>query len=134
VTGRHNPGHARAAAGEYGHATEPLGHATAQHGQATVELAGLLPLLAAIALAAYALLAGLSAGEQAGVAAEAGAIALLQDRDPAAAARGSLPKGTRATVRVEGRRVTVAVRPRVPLVAGLLRTRITAHAGPEPAP
>jgi hypothetical protein len=66
-----------------------------ERGQAAVELAGLLPLLAVIALAAYAMLAGLSAGEQAGVAAEAGAIALLQDRDPAAAAREALPDDVR---------------------------------------
>ena len=109
---------------------------SAERGQATVELAALLPLVAVIALAAYALLAGLSAGEQAGVAAEAGAIALLQDRDPAVAARAALPATTRrsADVTVEGRRVTVAIRPRVPLVARLLRTRVSAHAGPEPAP
>ena len=107
-----------------------------ERGQATVELAALLPLVAVIALAAYALLAGLSAGEQAGVAAEAGAIALLQDRDPAVAARAALPEAARrrAAVKVAGRRVTVAVRPRVPLVARLLRTRVSAHAGPEPAP
>ena len=107
-----------------------------ERGQATVELAGLLPLLAVVALAGYAMLAGLSAGEQAGVAAEAGAIALLQDREPAAAARAALPEGVRrsATVRVRGRRVTVAVRPRVPLVSRLLRARVSAHAGPEPAP
>jgi len=105
-------------------------------GQATVELAALLPLLAVIALAAYAMLAGLAAGEQAGVAAEAGAIALLQDRDPATAARDALPHDVReaAAVHVRGRRVTVAVRPRVPLVARLLRTRVSAHAGPEPSP
>ena len=110
--------------------------ARAERGQATVELAALLPLLAVIALAAYGTLAGLAAGEQAGVAAEAGAIALLQDRDPAAAARDALPADVRdtAAVRVRGRRVTVAVRPRVPLVARLLRARITAHAGPEPTP
>ena len=109
---------------------------SAERGQATVELAALLPLVAVIALAAYALLAGLSAGEQAGVAAEAGAIALLQDRDPAAAARAALPEAARrrAAVTVAGRRVTVAVRPRVPLVARLLQTRVSAHAGPEPAP
>jgi hypothetical protein len=92
--------------------------------------------VAVIALAGYALLAGLAAGEQAGVAAEAGAIALLQDRDATTAARDALPAGARrtATVRIEGRRVTVAVRPRVPLVARLLRTRVSAHAGPEPSP
>ena len=109
---------------------------SAERGQATVELAALLPLVAVIALAAYALLAGLSAGEQAGVAAEAGAIALLQDRDPAVAARAALPEAARrrAAVTVAGRRVTVAVRSRVPLVARLLHTRVSAHAGPEPAP
>jgi hypothetical protein len=107
-----------------------------ERGQATVELAGLLPLLAVVALAGYAMLAGLSAGEQAGVAAEAGAIALLQDREPADAARAALPENLRrsADVRVRGRRVTVAIRPRVPLVARLLRARVSAHAGPEPAP
>jgi hypothetical protein len=109
---------------------------TGEHGQATVELAALLPLVAVIALAAYALLAGLAAGEQAGVAAEAGAIALLQDRDATVAARDALPGSTRSstTVHVDGRRVTVAVRPRVPLVARLLATRVSAHAGPEPTP
>jgi hypothetical protein len=108
----------------------------AERGQATVELAALLPLLAVVALAAYAMLAGLSAGEQAGVAAEAGAIAILQDRDAAAAAREALPGSMRrrAVVRVRGRRITVAVRPRVPLVARLLRSRVSADAGPEPAP
>jgi hypothetical protein len=108
----------------------------AERGQATVELAALLPLLAVIALAAYSALAGFAAGEQAGVAAEAGAIALLQDRDPSSAARESLPDDIReaAAVHVRGRRITVAIRPRVPLVAGLLRARVTAHAGPEPAP
>ena len=109
---------------------------TGERGQATVELAALLPLVAVIALAGYALLAGLAAGEQAGVAAEAGAIALLQDRDADAAARRALPGGARRTaaIHVEGRRVTVAVRPRVPLVARLLHTTVSAHAGPEPTP
>ena len=109
---------------------------TRERGQATVELAALLPLLAIVALAVHALLAGLAAGEQAGVAAEAAAIAVLQDRDPAAAARDALPERIRrtASVRVDGRRITVAVRPRVPLVARVLRARVTAHAGPEPTP
>ena len=105
-----------------------------EHGQATVELAALLPLVVVIALTGYAFLSGLAAGEEAGVAAEAGAIALLQDRDPATAARAALPDPARAPVRVTGRAGTVAVHPRVPLVARLLRTRVTAHAGPEPTP
>ena len=109
---------------------------TSERGQSTVELAALLPLVAVIALAAYAMLAGRSAGEQAGVAAEAGAIALLQDRDAEAAARAALPReaARRAAVSVDGRRITVAVRPVVPLVARLLRARVSADAGPEPAP
>jgi len=109
---------------------------TGERGQATVELAALLPLVVVVALAAYGTLAGLAAGEQAGVAAEAGAIAFLQDRDPAVAARVALPEDLRrsAAISVGERRVTVAVRPRVPLVARLLRARVTAHAGPEPAP
>jgi hypothetical protein len=109
---------------------------SAERGQATVELAALLPLVAVVALAAYAVLAGLPAGEQAGVAAEAGAIALLQDRDAVAAARAALPGAVRrrAVVRIRGRRITVSVRPRVPLVARLLRSRVSADAGPEPSP
>ena len=105
-------------------------------GQATVELAALLPLVVVVALAAYGALAGLSAAEQAGVAAEAGAIAFLQDRIPSEAARAALPAQVRrsAAVSVGERRVTVSVRPRVPLVGRLLRARVTAHAGPEPSP
>jgi len=106
----------------------------AERGQATVELAALLPLVVVVALAAYCALAGMAATEQAGVAAEAGAIAFLQDREPADAARAALPAKLRrtATVRVGARRVTVRVRPRVPLVGRLLRARVTAHAGPDP--
>jgi hypothetical protein len=88
-------------------------------GQATVELVALLPLLLVIALAAAALLAGHAAGEQAGQAAEAGALALLQGTDPRAAARRALPPKTRshAEIRVHGTRVTVHVRPNLPLTA-----------------
>ncbi len=117
---------------------------SAERGQATVELAALLPLLAVVALAAYAVLAGLSAGEQAGVAAEAGAIAVLQDRDaaaaaravavgadPAAAARERLPRRLRRGLRVrtaDGGAVSVSVR--VPALAGPLELgRVTASAG-----
>ena len=56
-------------------------------------------------LCAYAVLAARSAHEQAGAAAEAGAVALLQDRDARAAARGALPRGARAKVAVDGARV-----------------------------
>lgn len=109
----------------------------AERGQATVELVALLPLLAAVVLAAAAVLAAGSAREAAGTAAEAGAVALLQDGDPAAAARRALGRDAieRATVKVEGRRVSVTVRPGLvpgPLARVLTATG-TAHAGPGPA-
>ena len=111
---------------------------TEQAGQATVELVGLLPLLLAVALAAAALLAGHAAAEHAGQAAEAGAMALIQGTDPRAAARAALPSSVRprATIEVHGRRVTVRVRPRLPIpaLAATLTAEETADAGPEPPP
>jgi Flp pilus assembly protein TadG len=106
-----------------------------QRGQSTVELTGLLPLLVLLALGIHALLAAHAASEQAGTAAEAGAIALLQDRDPRTAARAALPGNAhrRATIAVDGRRITVTVRPAVPVLAGHLTARSTADAGPEPS-
>ena len=107
-----------------------------ERGQATVELAVLAPLLAAVVLAAAQLLAAGAASVLADHAAEAGAVALLQDADPAAAARAALPGWSRGRVRVtvEGRRVRVRLRPPAP-VAGLGRmleaTRV-ADAGPSP--
>jgi hypothetical protein len=107
-------------------------------GQATVELIAFLPLLLAAGLAAAVLLAGQSAGEQAGQGAQAGAMALIQGGDPRAAARAALPAAVRrrATVGIEGRRVTVRVRPRAPLpsLASLVTATATADAGPEPVP
>ncbi len=89
-----------------------------------------------MALSAYTVLAALAAHEQAGAAAEAGAVALLQDRDAHAAARDALPAAARgrATVALDGGRVRVAVRPRVPLLASRLEARVTADAGPRSAP
>jgi hypothetical protein len=103
---------------------------TDERGQSTVELTALLPLLALLAIGVHALLMSHAAREQAGAAAEAGAIALLQDRDPRAAARDALPTGARATVAVDRRRVTVTVRPDVPVLARTLAARATADAGP----
>lgn len=107
-------------------------------GQATIELVALLPLVLAVGLVAAALVAGHSAGEQAGMAAQAGAMALLQGGDPREAARRALPAPARGRARIEvdGRRVTVRVRPRLPLaaVAGAMTAQVTADAGPEPAP
>ena len=107
-----------------------------QAGQSTVELTALLPLLVLLALGVHAVLAAHAAREQAGTAAEAGAIALLHDRDARAAARDALP-GTahrRAAIDVDGRRVTVTVRPALPLLAPRLTGRATADAGPDPPP
>jgi hypothetical protein len=111
-------------------------HASSAGGQATVEVVAFLPLLLAVALAAAALLAGHAAGEQAGQAAQAGAMALLQGGDPHEAARRALPRDARATIEVEGRRVTVTVRPRLPVapLSTALAARATADAGPNPAP
>ena len=103
-------------------------------GQASVELVALLPLAALVALAIGQLLAAGAAREQAGSAAEAGAAALLQGRDPAAAARDALPGWSRerAVVHVSGRRVEIRVRPRtvIPLLAGRLEASASADAGP----
>jgi hypothetical protein len=105
-------------------------------GQATVELVALIPLLLIVALAAAALLAGHGAREQAGHAAQAGAMAMLQGGDPRESARRALPAGVRrrAAVEVHGRRVTVRVRPAVPVVARAMTAEVTADAGPDASP
>jgi hypothetical protein len=108
---------------------------TGDSGQATVELVGLLPLLAAVGLAAFSVLAAQAATEHAGQAAEAGAMAILQERDPRRAAHDALPEPARrrARVTVSDRRVTVRLRPAVPLLGALLEATETAAAGPDPA-
>jgi hypothetical protein len=107
-------------------------------GQATIELVALLPLLLAVGLSAAALVAGHSAGEQAGIAAQAGAMAVLRGGDPREAAQSALPADlrSRATIAVDGPRVTVRLRPRVPVaaVAAAMTAEVTADAGPEVAP
>ena len=107
----------------------------APDGQASVELVGLLPLVVAVALAAWSFVASWAAHEQAGAAAEAGAVALLRDGDAREAALAALPAGATASAALDGRRVTVRVEPRLPLpgLSGLLAARAEAHAGPEPA-
>jgi hypothetical protein len=99
-------------------------------GQSTVEVVGLLPLLLAVGVAVLSLLSAGRAEEAAGSAAEAGAVALLQGREPAAAARAALPgwPARRTQIRVAGRRVTVRVTPAGPLGARL-RASATADAG-----
>jgi uncharacterized protein (UPF0333 family) len=110
---------------------------TGARGQASVEVLALLPLVASVALIAMTFMASHSASEQAGEAAEAGALAVLQSGDDArAAARAALPKRMRerATITVHGNRVSVRVRPRVVFPIPGLSERLagTAHADTGP--
>jgi hypothetical protein len=94
-------------------------------GQATVELVAALPALLLAGFLALQLLAAGFALTLADGAAEAGAMALASGRDAAPAAREALPEWARdsTSVRVEGGRVTVEVRP--PSALGLLAQRIS---------
>lgn len=108
----------------------------AADGQASVELVALAPFVVVAVLAAAQLLAAGAARELAGHAAEAGAVALLQDADPGQAAREAIPGWSRGRlhVRVDARRVRVRLRPRtfMPGLATLLETTGEADAGPAP--
>lgn len=108
----------------------------AQSGQASIELVLLAPLLVVAVLAAAQLLAAGAAGELADHAAEAAAVAILQDADPKAAAREAIPGWSRRRMRVsiDGRRVRVRLRPPSPIpgLAGVLEADRDADAGPEP--
>jgi hypothetical protein len=103
-------------------------------GQSSVELLGLLPLIAVVTLAAFQLLATGLTRTAASSAAEAAAMALLQGQDPATAARAATPRWTHRhlTVRVDGRHVHVRITPPgiVPGTAGLLVAEAEADAGP----
>jgi hypothetical protein len=110
-------------------------HIRADEGQSTVELVALLPLILLVAVAGFILLSARTAADRAAAAAQAGAMALLQDGDPKEAARESLPAAARdrASIQVEGRRVRVTVRPRVPMpqLERVLTASSVADAGPE---
>jgi hypothetical protein len=103
-------------------------------GQSSIELLGLLPLLALVTLAAAQLLAAGVARTAASSAAEAAAMAMLQGGDPAGAARAAAPGWSRdrLAVRIRGRRVRVRVTPPglVPGTPRLLTATATADAGP----
>jgi hypothetical protein len=108
----------------------------AERGQATVELVAILPIVLAVAFAGAGVLAAHAAQDRADDAARAGAMVLLQGGDPEHAARELLRSGEREGVRVQGSRVTVVVRPRLPLHLRLpqLDAQAMADAGPEPQP
>ena len=99
-------------------------------GQASVEAVTLLPLLAVVVAAVLAVFAAGAASEAADAAAHSAAVALLQGGDPKAAARETLDDCPRRATRVDvqGARVTVTVRPRVPIpfLAAALEARTTA--------
>lgn len=107
-----------------------------RRGQATVELLGLTPVIVAVAFAVFSVLAAGRARELAAHAAGAGAVALLQDGDPEAAARAAIGRSAGSfEVSVRARIVTVSVRPRlpVPFLAAMLTATRSADAGPEPS-
>jgi hypothetical protein len=95
-------------------------------GQASIELVAFLPLVLVIALAVFSFLAAHAADEQAGAAAEAGALALLEGRDAETAVHDALPEGVRdrAHVDVDTTSVHVTVRPKLPIA--LLADHLTA--------
>jgi len=106
-----------------------------ESGQASIELVVLAPLLVAIVLTAAQLLAAGAAGELADHAAEAAAVAMLQGGDPAAAARDAVPGWSRGrmSVRIDGRRVRVRMRPpsALPGLGRMLEASSDADAGPR---
>jgi hypothetical protein len=105
-------------------------------GQASIELIALLPLTLLVGFAILTLLAARAASGQASAAAQAGAMALIQDADPRDAARDALPSAVRdrSDIRVAGRAVTVTVRPetRIGFLSDALSASASANAGPEP--
>ncbi len=109
-------------------ARQPGAHPRSARGQASVELVALLPLLLVVALVALCAVAAHGADEQAGAAAEAAALALIQGGDPRAAARAALPRHADASVAVAGRSVRVHVRPRLPLPLPGLPERLAGDA------
>jgi hypothetical protein len=103
-----------------------------EEGTASVELVAVVPfLLLALLVAAQIALAG-QALWSAGVAARAGARAVLVGGDVSAAARSALPPSMRIGARVEEDE-GVAVRIVVPrLIPSLPTLRVGAHSGLEP--
>jgi pilus assembly protein CpaE len=97
----------------------------AEAGQASVELLGVLPLLIALALAVFQLLAVGYTSVLAGSAAEAGALALAVGGDPRAGVREALPGWSRARAEIHVSGGEVAVRLRPPAVLRALGERLT---------
>jgi hypothetical protein len=117
-----------------GEATCSTPHASSR-GQSTVEVVGMLPLLAIVAFAALQILAAGLAAELADHAAEAGAVAILEGTDPHDAAKRAIPdwSGAHVDVAVHGKTVRVRVRPPavVRSVGSLLASTAEAKAAPR---
>ncbi len=105
-----------------------LGRARSSRGQSSVEIVALLPMLALVAAAVMQLLAAGVAAELADHAAEAGAVAILQQREPRQAVRDALPGWSRdrVTIEVRGRTVRVSMRP--PALTRSIARMLTADA------
>ena len=117
-----------------GQSTRSTPHARSL-GQSTVEVVGMLPLLAIVAFAALQILAAGLAAELADHAAEAGAVAILEGTDPHDAAKHAIPgwSGAHVDVAVHGKTVRVRVRPPavVRSVGNLLASTAEANAAPR---
>ena len=111
--------------------------AAARHerGQAAVEVVGMLPLLFLVTFAVCQVLVAGLAQEAAHHAAQAGAMAILQDGDAVAQARAAAPDWSRRRmdVSVSGHTVRVRVTPPslVPGLGRLLASSSSASAGPS---
>ena len=107
-----------------------------REGQATVEMVAIAPLLIAVAGAIYIGLSAQDAAALADHAAQAGAVAALQDREPKQAAENALPEWARedAKVFVRDEKITVRVRPRTPVaeLSKSLEAEATVFSGEVP--
>jgi hypothetical protein len=94
----------------------------------------MLPLLAIVAAAVLQLLAAGLAAELADHAAEAGAVAMVQRREPRQAVRDALPGWSRRRVAIAVRGRTVEVRLRPPALSRRLANLLTASARADAGP
>lgn len=104
-----------------------------ERGQALVEVVAGLPAMLAVGLVLLQLLAVGYSAVLAGSAAEAGALALADGHDAAAAVKRALPgwSAARARVDVSGGTVRVRVRPPAPLALVARKLEVAADASVE---
>ena len=107
--------------------------ATGACGQASVETIALVPVLLAVGLGIFQLLAVGYASVLAGNAAEAGALAVAAGRDARAGVKEALPgwSDSRAHIDVDGGRIAVHMRPPSPIDALADKLEVTATATVE---